>query len=93
MDSPVCRYGMVTSNNVESANSRFRYLRKLPIMELLIAIESIVSLDFLTGHLAALAWNGVLTKYGRKMHQNNLEVERYVQKIVAINQYIVSVGL
>ena len=92
MDSPVCRYGMVTSNNVESTNSRFRHLRKLPIMELLIGIEAIVSLDFLSGHQAALAWNGLLTRFARKMYQSNLQAKNYVQKIVAINQYIVSVG-
>ena len=43
--SPVCRYGLLTSNNVESINSRILKLRTLPVAELLLGIEEIVLLD------------------------------------------------
>ena len=37
--SPICRYGMLTSNNVESMNSKYATNRRLPILELLLSIE------------------------------------------------------
>ena len=36
--SPHARFGICTSNNVESVNSSIRALRKLPVMEMLIGI-------------------------------------------------------
>ena len=41
----VCRFGTLTSNNVESVNSRFLSFRSLPIVEMLIGVESTVSRD------------------------------------------------
>ncbi len=43
--SPVCRFGVVTSNNVESVNSRIARLRTLPIIEMLLGIEDMVLQD------------------------------------------------
>jgi len=59
----ICRYGTVTSNNVESTNNRLRAIRKLPIMEILLNIEEMVALDRFSASKNALKWNGMLTKY------------------------------
>lgn len=61
--SPICRYGTITSNNVESVNSRLREARKLPIMDLLLYIEELVTLDRFHAVKRAEKWNGQLTKY------------------------------
>jgi hypothetical protein len=71
--SPVCRYGTLTSNNVESVNSRLRECRKLPIMELLILIEKIVALDRLKASQNALEWTGHYTKYARGILKNHIK--------------------
>ena len=42
LDSPVCRFGIVTSNNVESINARLLEFREWPILELLIKLERLV---------------------------------------------------
>ena len=45
LESPVCRFGIVTSNNVVSVNSRLLIFRQLPIMKLPVNIERIVVTD------------------------------------------------
>ncbi len=73
LHSPVCRYGTLTSNNVESVNSRLRECRKLPIMELLILIEKIVALDRLKASQNALEWTRHYTKYARGILKNHIK--------------------
>jgi hypothetical protein len=67
LHSPVCRYGVVTSNNVESVNSRIRHARKLPILELLMALEQMVVVDRATRFAQAQHWPHSLTKHADKM--------------------------
>ena len=54
LKSPVCRFGMMTSNNVESVNSRLLDFRQWPIMELLINLERMVITIFFYIYLL---WN------------------------------------
>ena len=45
LEGHVCCFGILTSNNVESVNSRLLNFRQLPIMELLVNIERMVVTD------------------------------------------------
>jgi hypothetical protein len=69
----ICRYGTVTSNNVESINSRLRCIRKLPIMEMLINIEEMVALDRFSAARNSVSWNGQLTKYGETVLRKHVK--------------------
>ena len=72
LHSPMCKYGTCTSNNVESVNSRLLEIRKLPVLELLLAIERMVVLDRFSSFKEAQKWNGNLTKYAKKCLKENL---------------------
>ena len=60
--SPVCRYGMLTSNNVESFNNRVVKLRSLPVLDLLFGIEKISACDFHASYESASRWTNDYTK-------------------------------
>jgi MULE transposase domain/SWIM zinc finger len=64
--SPVCRYGVVTSNNAESVNSRIREDRGLPILELLLRLEQMVVTDRTMRFQEAQGWMTSLTRYAYK---------------------------
>ncbi len=65
--SPVRRYGTITSNNVESCNNRLRRLRKLPIMDMLLEIESMVITDRFKSRNMEYFSGDILTKYAKKI--------------------------
>jgi hypothetical protein len=61
--SPVCRYLTVTSNNVESVNSRVASLRKLPITDMLLEIEKMVVTDRVKCNELMQSWDTPVCKY------------------------------
>jgi hypothetical protein len=74
--SPVCRFGTVTSNNVESVNSRLRKARKLPIMEMLLDIENTVALDRFLAYKNSIEWTGNLTKYAESVLKKHIRTSQ-----------------
>ena len=57
------RFGITTSNNVESINSRLRKLRELPVLELLTGIEKMVAQDREIRLRTAKKWTSFMTDY------------------------------
>jgi hypothetical protein len=55
--SPCSRYGMLTSNSVESINSALRGIRKLPILDCLLSIERYVGTKWSSSLTKAAKWN------------------------------------
>lgn len=72
LHSPVCKFGMLTSNNVESINSRLKALRLLPIVELLLGVEAMVLVDRHHDWTMAQDWTGEITKYATKTLKKHL---------------------
>ena len=94
LHSPVCRYGMVTSNNVESMNSRFADIRRLPIMELLLSIEKFVLVDMVEDRKTLATWNTTLTGFmaGEYAKSINEASEKSTVIQTGLQEYIVHVG-
>ena len=69
LDSPVCRFGIVTSNNVESINARLLEFREWPILELLIKLERLVVTNRQKQFVLSSNWPSTyrLTDYAEKM--------------------------
>jgi hypothetical protein len=68
--SPVCKYGTLTSNNVESFNARIRQARALPVLSLLLEIEKFAVLDRFNRHRdsSSSSWQSLtLTLHAVKM--------------------------
>jgi hypothetical protein len=87
--SPVCRYGTVTSNNVESLNNRLRHLRALPIIELLLGMEEMIVSDRFASSEMALSWTTNFTHYGQQLLNKHLKAsEDFTILRHANNQYI-----
>ena len=61
----ICRHGIITSNNIESINNRFRHVRRLPILESLMEVEKLVATDRASRFQHAIEWQ-TLTKYASK---------------------------
>ena len=60
--SPCPRFGVYTSNNVESINSALRAARKLPILDMLMAIERYVGLKWSENVDKASQWEELTAK-------------------------------
>lgn len=54
--SPCPRFGTLTSNNVESVNGALKKIRKLPILDCLMAIERYVGQKWASSTKTALKW-------------------------------------
>jgi hypothetical protein len=64
--SPCSRYGMLTSNSVESINSALRGIRKLPILDCLLSIERYVGTKWASSMAKTVKWNALTqTAYSR----------------------------
>ena len=72
MYSPVCRYDVITSNNVEGINSRFQHVRRLPILELLMEVEKLVATDRASRFQHAIEWQ-TLTKFAFKCLRKSID--------------------
>jgi hypothetical protein len=76
------RYGTLTSNNVESINGVLRGIRKILIVDCLLAIERYIGVQWVSSLIEAQAW-GSLTKWtSRRVEKaltlsNNIQVSRY----------------
>jgi hypothetical protein len=84
LDSPVCRYGIITSNNVESINSSLRDARKMPIMELLLFLEEKVATDRFKAYKSSNKWSGNLTKYAESI------LNRHINSFSRLSKYQLS---
>lgn len=91
--SEVSRFGISTSNNVESINSKLRKARNLPILELLIAIETAVTIDRAKRLEDAQRWQSALTLYCQKKIEYNMkQSEAYSLQKYSDNLFCVSKG-
>ena len=92
--SPVCRYGMVTSNNVESINSRFKDYRRLPILEFLLSIEKTILVDMVDDRTMVASWSTSLTGYAAKVYAENIRKSSVAATIIrtGVREYIVLVA-
>ena len=76
--SPIRRYGIVTSNNVEIMNNKLLQYRKMPVVDMLLGIEKVVVSDFLGCHESVLKWDSMLTKHAEdKLSQRLGSVSMY----------------
>ena len=92
--SPVCQYGMLTSNNVESINSRFKDYRRLPILELLLSMERTILVDMVNDRNLFASWSTTLTGHAAKVYAENVK-ECGVSATLfqtGVREYIVVVG-
>ena len=92
--SPICRYGMLTSNNVESMNSRFAEIRRLPILEFLLSMEKIVLVDMMEDLTTLSTWNSTLTAYAAKDFAKNIKQASMSSSVIrtGVQEFIVHVG-
>ena len=77
--STVVRYGILTSNNVESVNNRLRKIRRLPILEMLLEIEKLVLSDRAQRFWTGQSWPLTVTEYAK------LTIERRLRGIVGLS--------
>lgn len=94
LHSPVCKYGMLTSNNVESTHARMINLGNLPIVELLLGIESMILTDRHNDWLLTQRWTNVLgTQYLGKIfekHSTDSANQAFTFKDTSSNQFLVN---
>ncbi|PVU96425.1 hypothetical protein BB559_002391 [Furculomyces boomerangus] len=69
--SPVPRFGILTSNNVESVDSRLSLIQKLPVLEIPLSIKKFVCETRFKDFCKASLWEHNLTKYAIKKITNN----------------------
>ena len=88
--SPVCRFSTLTSNNVESTNSRLKEIRSLPILDAQLQIEKMVMTDFFESYKEGSKWNSKLTKFCEvKLQMMTLLFQKFSYSQTSENNFVV----